>query len=73
MHKLRRPLKPNIPYNKNFAFQKAAAQLCAAAFFALRFRIELLLQLKFSLSTPPVNNLSACYVQISAATVYTAL
>lgn len=46
MHRLRRQLKPNIPYNKKSAFQKAAAQLCAAAF---------------------------CYVQISAATVYTAL
>lgn len=87
MHRQHRPLKPNIPYNKNFAFQKAAAQLCAAAFFALRFRIELLLQLPFSVTFPPVkrqvwkirrfsrpvNNLSACYVQISAATVYTAL
>jgi hypothetical protein len=31
---MHRPLKPNIPYNKNFAFQKAAAQLSAAAFFA---------------------------------------
>ena len=31
---LRRPLKLNIPYNKKSAFQKAAAQLCAAAFFA---------------------------------------
>lgn len=62
MHRLHRPLKPNIPYNKK-----------NPPFLLLRFRIELLLQLKFSLSTPPVNNLSACYVQISAATVYTAL
>lgn len=37
MHRLHRSLKPNIPYNKNFAFQKAAAQLCAAAFFASAF------------------------------------
>lgn len=46
MHRLRRPLKLNIPYNKKSAFQQAAAQLCAAVF---------------------------CYVQMSAATVYTAL
>lgn len=37
MHRLHRPLKPNIPYNKKSAFQKAAAQLCAAAFFASAF------------------------------------
>jgi hypothetical protein len=34
---MHRPLKPNIPYNKKSAFQKAAAQLCAAAFFAFAF------------------------------------
>lgn len=37
MHRLHRPLKPNIPYNKKSAFQKAAAQLCAAAFFVSAF------------------------------------
>lgn len=37
MHRLHRPLRPNIPYNKKFAFQKAAAQLCAAAFFDSAF------------------------------------
>lgn len=74
MHRLHRPLKPNIPYNKkNPLFKRRLRSYVQPPFLLLRFRIELLLQLKFSLSTPPVNNLSACYVQISAATVYTAL
>lgn len=55
MHRLHRPLKPNIPYNKkNPLFKRRLRSYVQPPFLLLRFRIELLLQLKFSLSPPLV-------------------
>lgn len=54
MHRLRRPLKLNIPYNKKTLFKRRLRSYVQPPFLLLRFRIELLLQLPFSVTLPPV-------------------
>lgn len=52
---MHRPLKPNTPYNKkNPLFKRRLRSYVQPPFLLLRFRIELLLQLPFSVTLPPM-------------------
>lgn len=59
MHRQRRQLKPNIPYNKNFAFQKAAAHNCAAAFCCTLLNWVAFYKCRFPLRPFPLNMVRA--------------